>query len=90
MPLTADETLKKLVEAIEEGKATTRDLHAARATAMDVLKKQRREIAEGITNEVNRAVQEIRTETRDLMVSRVEEIMGAIERDWRTKLGLDD
>lgn len=90
MVLETDQVLKKLIDATEEAKATTRDLHAARATALDVLKKQRKEIAEGIKTAVDEAVAELGAEARERLVTSVEGVIAGIERDWRQALGLED
>jgi exosome complex RNA-binding protein Csl4 len=89
MPRSAEETLMALIEAVAEGRETIKELHATRASAADVAKRQRQQIVDAVAAEVDRAVGEIGDEARAQLRARIDEVIGGIEHDWRTKLGLD-
>lgn len=88
MPLTAEEVLKKLLAATDEAKETTRALHEARGAALDVIKKQKHEIAEIIQTTVEAAFAELSEDAKMKMVDGIDAVIKGIEHDWREKLGL--
>lgn len=89
MPLQSEEVLARLVEATGEAKSTIRELHEARAAAIDVIKRHRKEIADAVVAEVDRAVAELSGDARAALVAGVEQTIQAITTDWRAALGLD-
>lgn len=89
MPVTAEETLAKLVEAADEAKATIRELHEARAAALDVVKSQRAQVHAAIEQLVKEAVGTLGREAEERMKASVERVIRELAADWREKLGLD-
>lgn len=88
MPLAAEDVLQKLIEAIDEAKSTIRELHEARGASMDIIKKQKKDIADKIQKEVETEVKKITDDIRRQSIEAVEKIMNDIQHDWRVKLGL--
>lgn len=89
MPLQSEEVLRQLVEATREAKATIVELHSARAAALDVIKAQKRAVVDAITAAVEEHVGALRDEAKTKMVAGADEIILALERDWRAALHLD-
>lgn len=89
MPLTAEDVLKKLTIATEEARATIREVHEARSAALDVVKKQRQQIADTIVKEIADQVEQLGTAAYAEMRARIDQVITRIETDWRAKLGLD-
>lgn len=79
-----EEVLEALQKAIDEAKETIRELHGARAAALDIVKKQKQEIREAIRSEVGAAIQELRADTKEQLERGVGEIVSAL----RERLGL--
>lgn len=89
MPLTSEAVLKQLVEATAEAKLTVSNLHAARATAMDVIKSQKAAIADSIAKEVQRVVEDLSEDARDRMRWAVDQVIEKMAEDLRAALKLD-
>jgi hypothetical protein len=90
MPLTAEDVLAKLNKAIDEGRQMTRELHSARAAALDVVKKHRAGIIEAINLAVKEQVGAISAQTREEMRTRAADLVEGIARDLRNRLGLEE
>lgn len=85
MPLTANEILERLVKATDEAKETIQELHGARATALDVIKKHRA----GIVDAINAAVAEEVAKLREEMLRHAGAAVDAIAAELRGRLGLE-
>jgi hypothetical protein len=90
MPVAPEETIRKLTEAITEAKATIRELHEARAAALDVMKQHRKVIHDEIQQGIAGVMGDLRDETVKHMQSAAKTIIARIEQDWREKLGLTE
>lgn len=88
MAVLPEEMLKKLVAATAEAKETIRELHEARAVALDVDRKQRERITQAIVTEVERQVGELADEARTEMRETISNVIKGFSELWREKLGL--
>lgn len=89
MPVTTEEMLKKLTDAIEEAHASIRVLHEARAAANDVIKSNQKKIADLLIQEVEAHVKMLYKDSQLSMTMAVEQVIKRLETDWRKKLGLE-
>lgn len=86
MPIEPEKILKQLVAATEEAKATIRELHEARATALDVDKKQRERITQLIVEEVTKQVGALADEAREELHAGVSKIVADVAGEMQRRL----
>lgn len=86
MPIEPEKILKQLVDATVEAKQTIRELHEARATALDVDKKHRERITQLIVEEVTKQVGALADEAREELHAGVSKIIGDLAGDLKRRL----
>lgn len=86
MPRPPEDVLKDLVAATDEAKATIRELHSARATALDVDKKHRERITQLIVEEVTKQVEQLAVDAHEELRAGVAKIIGDLTSDLQRKL----
>lgn len=88
MPLTSEEVLQQLTDAIVEARKVIREAHEVHRSLRTAMKDQRDTVTNAIVKEVTEQLGEFEEGVKEDMHTRLGAVIDGIAADWRDQLGL--